>query len=86
MWLRKQKLINYYNKHENAKRVEYNYNVSHYAYIIRDRKYRKLRGDKSGPFRITQVHTNGFVRIQQGIVNELINAQRLIPHFGYPPT
>ena len=36
MWLRKQKLIKYYNKHENAKRVEYDYEVGHYAYILRD--------------------------------------------------
>ena len=83
---KEEKSINYNNERENTKQVAYTHEFVHNPYIIRDRKYRKLRGDKSGPFRITQVHTNGFVRIQQGIVNELINAQRLIPHFGYPPT
>ena len=59
MWLRKKKLINKNNKRENAKRVEYDYEVSHYAYFIRDGKYRKLEREKLGPFIITQVHTNG---------------------------
>ena len=31
MWLMKQKLINYNNKHENAKRVEYDYEFGGYT-------------------------------------------------------
>ena len=46
MWLRKQKIINYNNKRENAKRVEYDYEIVRYAYILRDGNYRKLEGDK----------------------------------------
>ena len=66
----KKKLINYYNKSENKKRVQYNYDVGHYTYIIRDGKYRKFEGGKLGTFRITQVHNNSSFRIQRGIVNE----------------
>ena len=44
IWLRKQKLINYNNKHEDKKRVKHDYDVSHYAYIIRDVNYHKLEG------------------------------------------
>ena len=86
MWLKKQILINYDNKRENAKRVEYDCEVGHYTYIIRDGDYRKLEGDKLGTFRITQVHTNGYVTIQQRIINEQIIIQRLTPYFGDPPT
>ena len=34
-----------------------------------------------GPFRITDVYTNGTVRIQRNNVNERINIQRLEPVF-----
>ena len=42
MWLRKQKHIRYNNKYKNTKRVQYNYEISHYAYILRDGNLRKL--------------------------------------------
>ena len=35
-----------------------------------------------GPYPITEVYTNGTVRIQKGIVNERVNIRRLTPHFG----
>ena len=50
MWIRRQKIINYDNKRENAKRVEYDYGFGKYAYIIRDGNYRKLEGYKLGEF------------------------------------
>ena len=86
MWLQKQKIININNKCENTKQVEYDYAVVHYAYILRGRNHRKLEGNKLGPFRITNVHTNGYFRIQWGIVNEQINIQRFTPYFVDPPT
>ena len=86
MWLRKHKLINNNNKRENEKRVQYDYEVGHYAYILRDRNYCKLKGEKLGAFIMTQVHNNGSVRIKRGIVNERIHIRRLTPHFGDPPT
>ena len=39
---KEEKLINYYNKCENEKRVQYNYEFGPYTYILRDRNYRKL--------------------------------------------
>ena len=63
-------IINYNNKSEYAKQVQHDYKVSHYAYIIRDRNHRKLELEKLLLFRITQVHTNGYVRIQIVIANE----------------
>lgn len=85
MWKRKQKLINYNNKRENAKRVPHDYQVGDHVYILRDGHYRKLEGDKLGPYQITQVFANGTVRIQRGLINERINIRRLTPHFGAPP-
>ena len=53
MCLSKQKPINNNNKHETAKWVEYNYEVGQYAYILRDRNYHKLEGEKLAMFTIT---------------------------------
>ena len=69
--------------------MEYDYEVGHYTYILRDVNYCQLEGDKLGQFRTTQVYTNGPVRIQREIFNELINIRRLtshFSHFGDPPT
>lgn len=84
-WAQKQQRINYDNIRENSKRVTYDYKVGNYVYVLRDGNYRKLEGDKQGPYRVTEVFTNGTIRIQKGIVNERINIRRLTPHFGNPP-
>ena len=75
--LRKQRLIDRANINENKKRVDYDYQV----YIIKYGIFRKLDCPKMGPFPITEVYTNGAVRIQRGPVNERINIRRLEPHF-----
>ena len=53
-WQRKQKRINYDNIRENSKRVSHDYKVGEHAYILRDGNYRKLEGDKQGPYPITE--------------------------------
>jgi transposase InsO family protein len=85
MWAHKQKRITYDNVRENSKRISHDYKVDEYAYILKDGQYRKLEGDKQGPFRITEVFSNGTVRLQKGVVNERLNIRRLTPHFGEPP-
>ena len=78
---RKQQTVDKANLRENSKRIDFDYEVGQKAYIVRDKPYRKLDGPKQGPFRITDVYTNGTVRIQKGNVNERINIRRLEPHF-----
>ena len=84
-WAQKQQSTNYDNIRENSKRVTHDYKVGDYVYVLRDGNYRKLEGDKQGPYAVTEVFTNGTVRIQKGIVNERINIRRLTPHFGNSP-
>ena len=50
MWAKKQKRIKYDNIRENSKRVAHDYKVDDYVYIMKDGQYRKLEGDKQGPF------------------------------------
>ena len=85
MWAKKQKRFKYNNIRENSKRAAHDYNVDDYVYIITYGQYRKLEGDKQCPFRITEVLTNGTVRLQKGVVNKHLNILPLTPHFGEPP-
>ena len=85
MWATKQKRFKYNNIRENSKRAAHDYNVDDYVYIITDGQYRKLEEDKQYPFRITEVLTNGTVRLQKGVVNKHLNILPLTPHFGEPP-
>ena len=73
VWARKQRRINYDNVCENAK-------LGDYAYVLRDGIYRKLDGDKLGPYHVNTI------RIQKGILNERTSICCLTPHFGQPQT
>jgi len=42
---------------------------------------RKAAEKFTGPYEITQVHTNGTVRIQRGTVSERLNIRRIKPFF-----
>ncbi len=78
---RKQQTVDRSNLWENSKRVDFDYKVGQKAYIKWEKPYRKLNGPKLGPYKITDVYTNGTVHIQKGNVNERINIHRLEPHF-----
>ena len=81
-----EKIISNNNKHEHANQVQRNYEVDHYAYIVRGGNCRKLEEDILGPFRIKKVHNNRSIIIKIVIVNELINIRHITPHFEDPPT
>ena len=79
--IRKQNLVDKANLRKNRNRVDYDYQINDEVYIKREGIFRKLDNPKLGPFQITDIHTNGTVRIQRGPVNERINIRRLEPHF-----
>ena len=79
--LRKQESVDKSNLRENLKRVDYDYVVGQQIYVKHEGIQRKLNSPKQGPFLITNVYTNGTVRIQRGNVNERINIRRIEPHF-----
>ena len=68
------------NIREYSKRVDHDYQINDQVYIIKDGIHRKLDTPKLGPFPITDIYTNGTVRMQRGAVNERINIRRLEPH------
>ena len=75
--IRKQKLVDKANQRENKIRIDLDYQVVQKAYIKNDGVQRKMDSLKQGPFPITDVFTNGTVRVQCGRVNERINIRRL---------
>jgi hypothetical protein len=77
---RKQRQVDLDNLRSNKSRVDFDYQPGQQVYITRDGIFRKLEGPKLGPFTITDIYTNGTVRVQRGIVNERINIRRIEPH------
>ena len=60
----------------------HDYVIGDQVYVEMTGIYLKLTYRKHKPYRITEVFTNGTVRVQQGQVNEQINIRRLKPHFN----
>ena len=42
---------------------------------------RKAQDKYIGPYTVTQVHTNGTIRIQRGTLTERLNIRRVTPYF-----
>jgi hypothetical protein len=78
---RRQELVNRDNARENARRIEFDYEAGHKVLIRKDGVLRKAEDRYEGPYVITQVHTNGTVRIQRGSMSERINIRRITPFF-----
>merc|ERR1712127_1120551 len=78
---RRQVLVDRGNKRKNKRRIDFDYTVGQKVLLIKDGILRKAEDKKNGPYVITQVHTNGTVRIQRGTINERLNIRRLEPYF-----
>ena len=79
--MRKQKLVDKANLRENCNRIDYDHTVGQQVYIKNDDIHRKLDSPKQDPFPISDIFTNGTVRIQRGRVKRRINIRRLEPYF-----
>ena len=77
----KQRKVDIDNVRENAKWVTHEYAIGNQFYVEMKCIYQKLDYNKQGPYIITELFTNGTVRVQRGQVNEHINIRWLKPHF-----
>ena len=75
---RTQTRINENNKRENNSRRDYTYSLGD-KHLVKSRKKSKDELEFDGPYEITQVNDNGTVRVQQGIVNDVVNIRRIKP-------
>ena len=78
---RRQASVDKDNLKENEKRIDFDYAVGQEVLLKKDGIIRKLEDKYDGPYTITDVHTNGTVRIQRGTVNERVNIRRIAPYF-----
>ena len=69
---RKQDLIDQNNQQENQKRIEYEYNVGD-KILLRTGIENKHKQPYSNPHTVLQVHSNGTLRIEKGVVAETVN-------------
>ena len=69
------------NVRENDKRFTHDYAIGDQFYVEMKVIYRKLYYKKQGLYIITELFTNGTVRVQRGQVNGRIKIRRLKPHF-----
>ena len=67
---------------ENKSRVDWDYKVGGKVLIRKDGVLRKGETKyQREPWTITEVHTNGTIRIQSGTKSERLNIRRVIPYF-----
>jgi len=78
---RRQASVDKDNARENARRIDFDYAVGHKVMIRKDGHVRKAEDKYLGPFIVTQVHTNGTIRIQRRTMLERINIRRVTPFF-----
>ena len=77
---RRRKNVLYNNARENKSRIDYDYKVGDFVFLLTKDIQRKLAAIKTGPFRIVIVHTNATVTIQRSRnVVERVNIRRLFP-------
>ena len=69
---------------ENKSRIDYDYEVGGKVLIRKHGTLRKGEPRFEGPYEITQVYTNGNIRIQRGIKSERLNIRRVLPFHMRP--
>jgi hypothetical protein len=79
----KQKLIDKNNERENAKRVDYDYQVGDQV-LIYTPDPNKMEQPREGPYPVMQVHTNGTVTLQKGTVTQRYNICQIVPFQEWP--
>ena len=77
----KQRQVDIDNVRENSKQITHDYAIGDQVYVEMTGIYRKLDYRKQGLYRITEVFTNGTVRVQLRQVNKRVKIRQLKPHF-----
>ena len=70
---RKQRLIKINNKRENRKRIPYQYKIGDRVIVKGDYSAKYANTAYKGPYTVTAVNNNGTVRVDMGIITDVIN-------------
>jgi len=77
---RKQRLIKINNKRENRKRIPYQYKIGDWVIVKGDYSAKYANIAYKGPFTVTAVNNNGTVRVDMGIITDVINIRNVHPY------
>ena len=77
---RKQRLIKINNQRENRKRIPYNYKIGDKVIVKGEQSAKYANAAYRGPYTVTAVNNNGTVRIDMGIINDVINIRNVHPY------
>jgi len=82
----KQKRIDDSNERENRTRQPYDYKVGDKVLLAVPGIKGKLSTPRTGPYEVTQVHTNGTLHIRKGVVTQRVNIRRVTPYHESNPS
>ena len=82
---RRQKLVDQNNVRENKNRVDFDYRTGQKVLLLKEGILRKAENRHEGPYVITEVHTNGTIRIQRESWSERLNIRRVTPYYEKSP-
>ena len=77
---RKQRLIKINNIRENRKRVPYKYQIGDKVIVKGDHSAKYANVAYKGPYTVTAVNNNGTVRVDMGIITDVINIRNVHPY------
>ena len=78
---RRQKLVDQNNVQENKNRVDFDYRTRQKVLLQKEGIHHKAETRYEGPYVITEVHTNGTIRIQWGSWSERLNIRRVTSYY-----
>ena len=81
----KQKLIDYNNKCENAKRLPHDYKANDMILIKAEQNSKYGTDAYLGPYTIVQVNDNGTVQVNEGTITDTYNIRNITPYFSPKP-
>ena len=77
----RQQRINQSNKRENAARLAHDYQIGEHVILATPGLLPKAKRPRTGPYKVTQVHNNGTITIQDGPVQQRVNIRRVTPYW-----
>ena len=81
----RQELVDQNNVRENKNRVDFDYRTGQKVFLQKEGILRKAETRYKGPYAITEVHTNGTIRIQRGSWSKRLNIRRVTPYYKKSP-
>ena len=78
---RKQDLINKGVLRANRTRYAHTYKINDKVLYTVPGIVPKMEAPRAGPYRVTQVFTNGTIRIRRGAITETVNIRNVVPYF-----